>query len=42
MLGILGAFLLALRSSGLGLAAVAATLVGMILYWALEATSYGD
>jgi hypothetical protein len=41
-LGILGAFALALRSGWLGVAALAATLTGLILRHILEATSYGD
>lgn len=41
-LGILGAFLLAIRAGWLGAAAVAATLVGLSLRYVLEATSQGD
>jgi hypothetical protein len=41
-LGILGAFLLAIRAGWLGTTAVAATVAGLLLRYVLEATSQGD
>ena len=41
-LGILGAFLLAIRAGWLGTAVLAATLAGLSLRYVLEATSQGD
>ena len=42
ILGILAAFLLAIRAEWLGTAAVAATIAGLSLRYVLEATSQGD
>jgi len=42
ILGILGAFLLAIRAGWLGTAAVAAAVAGISLRYVLEATSQGD
>jgi len=41
-LGVLGAFLLAIRAGWSGIAAVAATVAGLSLRYVLEATSQGD
>jgi len=41
-LGVLGAFLLAMRVGWLGTAVVAATVAGLSLRYVLEATSQGD
>lgn len=42
ILGILAAFLLAIRTGWLGTGAVAATIAGLSLRYVLEATSQGD